>query len=199
MQPELAINDPDTPFSHVAFVWEPDPGVWNCLCMGRTPAEFHERVKHWIGKGVDPAMIKQYACQQVIPVDVVQVEAKPQSVETESLPEWTARVRAEQAKLVQNAARQPVPISCEMWIAISERRPQAYFLLQKYGVVNAIITVGTARTKLEFPTCPQLGHGEHDWSQFDRDVMNPDRPIIVLDGTPENGFKRISLRYPNGQ
>jgi len=36
MKPELAVDDKHTPFSHVAFTWEPDQGMWEFLCAGRT-------------------------------------------------------------------------------------------------------------------------------------------------------------------
>lgn len=182
MAHKLAIDDKDTPFSHVAFRWEDDPGIWNFLCAGRTSEEFQQRVQHWISKGVDPASIRQYACQLV--------ESQPQP-ETRDTPAAapTSESEGRDQRSVQNAAKQPVPMSCAMWNAISERRPQAYFLLQKYNVSTAIVTVGTSRTKLEFPTCPAVGHDGHDWTQFDRDPMNPRRPIIVLDGLPETGFK----------
>ena len=209
MKHALAVDDPDTPFSHVAFKWEPDPGIWDFLCAGRTLDEFEHRVSYWISRGTDPASIRKYACT---PPAAPSTQSELQAIEGESWGAWVGRLRAaqnqrpeqqvapqpqlaeretlaEQAKLVQNAACQPVPISCELLNAISKQRPQAYFLLQKYNVLNAIITVGTSRTKLEFPTCPPRGHGGHDWSQFDRDNMHPHRPIIVLDGTPENGFK----------
>lgn len=61
-----------------------------------------------------------------------------------------------------------------------------------YNIRTAIVTVGVSRTKLEFPDCPAGIPGTGQWASFDRDNMNPHRPILVLDGTPESGFKPVS-------
>lgn len=193
MKPELAVDDKDTPFSHVAFEWEPDQGMWNFLCAGRTADEFEHRVSYWISRGTDPDRIRKYACTPPAAATAQQLQA----VEGESWGEWVGRLRAAQNRITtenmgnppQPPAQQPVPISVELWAVIHARRPGAYETLQKYNVQHAIITVGTSRTKLEFPDCPDVGHGANRWSQFDRDNMNPNRPILVLDGTPETGFK----------
>ena len=178
MEPDLAIDDKDATFSHVAFRWESDPGLWYFLCAGRTPEEFQKRVTHWIGKGIDPAIIKQYSCQLITDVTPQAAQAEPQ-IQAFAAPE-----------------SQPQLISEELWAVLIARRPGAYETLQKYNVQYAIIKVRTSRTKLEFPVLPNVVQGEQEWQEFD---THGTRPIIVLDGTPETGFERRSLRYPNGQ
>ena len=61
--PCYAVNDPDSVFSHVAFVWEDASESWQFLCAGRTNSEFRSRVNYWVGKGYEPAQIKEYAVQ----------------------------------------------------------------------------------------------------------------------------------------
>lgn len=199
-----AVDDPDTPFSHVAFRWDTELDGWAFLCAGRTPEEFQRRVRHWIGNGIDPAIIKQYACQPITDVPPqAEPQAEPQPVEGESWGEWVGRLRAAKHRIttetmgnpqIQACAApspQPQPISDELWAVIKDRRPGAYETLQRHGVCRVIMTVGTSRTKLEFPTCTYMSPALPGWGQFDRDAMNPDRPIIVLDGTPESGFKPL--------
>lgn len=92
---------------------------------------------------------------------------------------------------VSQSTQQPVSITEELWAVIKARRPGAYETLQQHGICHVIMTVGTSRTKLEFPYCRDMSHGKPGWSEFDRDLSNPDRPIIVLDGIPETGFKPL--------
>jgi len=180
MNHELATDDPKAQFSHVAFTWDTELKGWVFLCAGRTPEEFQNRRQDWISKGVSESSIKQYSCNPA--------------------PERTQPVRAAQNRITtentrnppQDHTQQPTPISDELWAVIRERRPRAYTTLQKYGVKHAIITVGTSRTKLEFPDLPDVVRGEQEWQEFDTHTVHVIRPIIVLDGIPERGFKPIS-------
>lgn len=200
MKPELAVDDKHTPFSHVAFTWEPDPGMWEFLCAGRTLDEFEHRVAYWISRGTDPDRIRKYVCT---PPPAV-TEAL-QAIEGESWGAWVGRLRAAQRPVSPATVAgqggnptpatllpQPQPISEELWAVIKARRPGAYATLQRHGVCRVIMTVGTSRTKLEFPTCTYMSPGIPGWSEFDRDPMNPDRPIIVLDGIPANRFRLVT-------
>lgn len=165
-----AVDDPNTPFSHVAFRWDAELEGWAFLCAGRTMEEFQQRVQHWIDKGQDPACIRKYSCQLVVSVAVPQAPPQP----------------------AQNAEHQPQLISEELWAVIKAKRPGAYETLKKYNVQYAIIKVGTSRTKLEFPVLPNAVRDDPEWQEFDTHTLHVTRPIIVLDGTPENGFKPIS-------
>ena len=61
-----AVNDRDATFAKVAFYWSEDSQTWSMLCAGRSENEFQERLKYWIGKGIERKNIREYECRKSV-------------------------------------------------------------------------------------------------------------------------------------